>query len=310
MERFAAIDVGTNTVLLLAVAIADGRFRVLADRAEIARLGEGVDREGRLSEAAQRRVLETLRRYRDCCRELGVGEIAAVGTSALRDAANRAEFQRSVREELGIKLRVLSEGEEAFYSFLAVDRGLRLPRPETVVVDVGGGSVELVWGRPGEMCRWTSVRLGSVRLTERYLRSDPVRDEEYEGLCREIDCALAREIGDPEAPFRPRAMVGLAGTFTTLVAVERGLKEYSHSEVHGAVLRRSRLRAEIALFRRRTIAERKEIAGLEPGRADVILAGAALVDRIMEFFSLEQAWVSDQGIRYGLVHERIGVTYG
>lgn len=305
-KRFAAIDIGTNTILLLIAEIkGNGGFQVLRDRAEITRLGQGVDLTRRLSPEAEARSLETLGRYLDECRRLGVEEIAAVGTSALRDAANAAGFAARLKRELGLGLRVLSGREEAAYSYLAVQRGLALGAQEVLVVDVGGGSTELIWGRGGGVFRLASLELGSVRLTERFFHSDPVREEEVAEavavIDRETNSLLAR--WDKEYCFA--VMVGIAGTFTTLAAIEKGLERYSHSEVHGSLLGRAEVQRQIALFKGKTIAERKKIPGLEPKRADVILAGALLIDRIMALFRVEQVLVSDQGIRYGLLYERL-----
>lgn len=232
-------------------------------------------------------------------------EIATVGTSALRDARNAGNFKARLQRELGLNLRVLSGEEEAAYCYLAVRRGLPLGEKEILVVDVGGGSAELIWGKKGRLHRSVSLDLGSVRLTERFLAADPVRDEE----CSELSRAIDRELEALRVCWRIEdgfeAMVGIAGTFTTLAAIEKGLSQYSHSEVHGSRVTRSDVRRQIALFKRKSITERRAIPGLEPKRADVILAGALLIDRVMAFFCIDEVIVSDQGIRYGLLHERL-----
>lgn len=307
---FAAIDIGTNSVLLLVAGVRNGAFRVLEDRAEITRLGEGVDRTRRIGPDGEERTLRVLRSYLRRCGDLGVDEIRAVGTSALRDAANAADFRARVKRELGLDLRVLTGAEEAWYSFLAAEEGLGLRGKELLVVDVGGGSTEFVWGKEGKLRRWASLDLGTVRLTERYLLSDPVRDEEAERLIREVDSALAKLAPDREAESSFSAVVGVAGTFTTLAAVEKGLERYSHSEVHGSRLSRQEVERQVELYRSRTLAERKQIPGLEPKRADVIFAGALLILRIMAFFRADEVLVSDQGIRYGLLYERLRGFHG
>jgi exopolyphosphatase/guanosine-5'-triphosphate,3'-diphosphate pyrophosphatase len=153
--------------------------------------------------------------------------------------------------------------------------------------------------------RSASLDVGSVRLTERFLPSDPVREEEYGRLIASIDHDLEILRLEWGAETRFERMVGIAGTFTTLAAVQKKLARYSHSEVHGSKIDRAEVKRQIRLFKGKTIAERKAIAGLEPKRADVILAGAALVDRIMEFFLMDRVVVSDQGIRYGLLYEKL-----
>jgi len=239
-----------------------------------------------------------------------VDEIVAVGTSALRDARNAGDFKARLKRELGLDLRVLSGEEEAAYSYLAVQRGLALEAKEVLVVDVGGGSTELIWGKGGALHRSMSLNLGSVRLTERFLISDPVRDDECAALTRTLDCEMEPIRVNWRIEDHFHTMVGIAGTFTTLAAIEKGLRRYSHSEVHGSRLGRAEVERQIQLFKGKTIAERREIPGLEPERADVILAGAMLIDRIMALFHVDQVTVSDQGIRYGLLHEKLGAVHG
>lgn len=327
-KRIATIDVGTNTILLLVAEIdEDGAFRVLTDRAEIARLGEGVDRTRSLSAAGVERALEVLREYLQACRNFGVEEIAAAGTSALRDALNAKSFLARLKHEFKLDLRVLSGREEAAYSYLAVQKGLQLDAQDVLVVDVGGGSTEFIWAKDGKLHGWASLDVGSVRLTERFLASDPARREECDRLIQTVDQSLGKLLADwgalrqaqgrslrqaqgesnrPAGGERRRTtMVGIAGTFTTLSAVEKGLTHYSHSEVHGSRLTRAEVERQVELYRASTIAERKRIPGLEPKRADVILAGALVIQRIMTLFDIDEAIVSDQGIRYGLLYERI-----
>jgi len=303
-KRSAFIDVGTNTVLCLIADLREsGRFRVLDDFSEIVGLGRGVDQTGRISAAGEERCGETLERYRAHCDHLGVEEIFAVGTSALRDAANSAEVKARLSARLGADIRVISGDQEAAYSFLAVQRGLSLSG-ELLAIDIGGGSTEFMRGNADALSRAVSVDIGSVRLTERFLHSDPVRAEEVAALNDAVDRALAR-LGTEFLPSeRPLTLVGIAGTFTTLAAVAKQLERYNHAEVHGSRLSRAEVRRQIDLYRRNTIAERKKIAGLEPKRADVILAGACLSDRIMDLFRADGVLVSDQGVRYGLLYER------
>jgi exopolyphosphatase / guanosine-5'-triphosphate,3'-diphosphate pyrophosphatase len=303
-QRLAFFDIGTNTILCLIAELDDaGRFAVLDDLAEIARLGEGVDRSGRISEEGEQRSAEILKSYLKRCADLKVGEALAVGTSALRDAKNSAEVRARFKKDLGLEVRVLSGKEEAAYSFLAVQKGLDLARQELLVVDIGGGSTEFIRGNESGVALALSIDIGSVRLTERFLRSDPVSKEE----CAATVAAIDRELHLWRDQMRDLpssiTLVGIAGTFTTLAAIEKKLALYSHGEVHGSVLTLNEVRRQIELFRGKSIAERKSIRGLEPKRADVILAGAYLIERIMTFMGAEHVIVSDQGVRYGLLHE-------
>lgn len=304
--RFAFIDIGTNTILcLIADFKEDHRFRVVDDLAEITRLGRGVDRTGRIGAEGEQRSLEVLRRYLERCKSLNVEGVMAVGTSALRDAQNSAEVQARIQTELGLAVRVISGEEEAAYSFLAVRSGLHLPAREVLVIDIGGGSTEFIRGNDAGVLQAVSLNLGSVRLTEQFLHSDPVRGEECEKMIRVIDQELAGLVNQWQTHNSALTLVGIAGTFTTLAAVEKKLLRYSHSEVHGRALTVTEVRRQVELFRSRTIAARKAIPGLEPKRADVILAGACLIERIMSLIDAEQVVVSDQGVRYGLLHERL-----
>jgi exopolyphosphatase/guanosine-5'-triphosphate,3'-diphosphate pyrophosphatase len=303
-KRSAFVDVGTNTVLCLIADLREtGRFRVLDDLADISGLGRGVDQTGVISAAGEARCRKTLERYREHCDRLGVEEIFAVGTSALRDARNSAEVRARLGARLGCEIRVISGAEEAAYAFLAVQRGLSLTG-DLLVIDIGGGSTEFIRGNAKGFSQAVSVNVGSVRLTERFLHSDPVRGEEVAALNQAVDRELA-SLGEKFLPAEQAVtLVGIAGTFTTLAAVEKQLASYNHAEVHGSRLSLAEVRRQIRLYQTKTIAERKQIAGLEAKRADVILAGACLNERIMSLFGAEGVIVSDQGVRYGLLHER------
>ena len=303
-QRFAFIDIGTNTILCLIAEIKnDGSFDVFDDLAEITRLGQGVHQTGRISPEGEERSLKVLQRYLERCKRLNVEKIIAVGTSALRDARNSAEVRARFEVQLGFDVRVISGDEEAEYAFLAVEQGLPLNRRELLVVDVGGGSTEFVRGNAAGVVEAISIGVGSVRLTEQFLRSDPVQIEECEKMVIAIEKELTRLPNQWLKDDSILTLVGIAGTFTTLSAVEKKLVCYTHGEVHGSRLTLSEVRRQVALFQGKTIMERKAIPGLEPKRADVILAGACLIERIMTLFHSERVIVSDHGVRYGLLHE-------
>ena len=209
-----------------------------------------------------------------------------------------------LRAKLGFDIRVISGAEEAAYSFLAVGRGLALAGREALVIDIGGGSTEFIRGNDGGVSQALSVDVGSVRLTERFLHADPVRDDEVAAMLAAIDHELARVMEHFGSGNAALTLVGIAGSFTTVAAIEKGLTTYSHSDVHGSHLGVGEVRQQVQLFREKTIEERKRIAGLEPKRADIILAGACLIERIMTLFKAESVVVSDHGVRYGLLHER------
>ena len=305
-QRAAFFDVGTNTILCLIAEMRDtGRYRILNDLHEIARLGQGVDRTRMISAAGEERARVVLQRYLDECNSLGVVEFHAVGTSALRDAANSAAVRQRWREQLGLDVEVISGEQEAGYSFLAVQKGLSLSGRELWVVDIGGGSTEFIRGNDAGVTEALSLNVGSVRLTERFLQADPVRAGETAAMLETIDSQLALLKQRWQGHDQPPTLVGIAATFTTLVAIEKKLARYSHDEVHGSVLTLEEVRRQRKLFEALTIAQRQTIIGLDPKRADVIFAGAYLIERIMVALNIPQALVSDQGVRYGLLHERL-----
>jgi len=303
-RRSAFFDVGTNTILCLIVEIRDtGRFRVLDDLAEIVGLGQGVDQTRVISPEAERRALNVLQGFVQRCRSLGVEEMTAVGTSALRDAKNSGEVRGRFSDETGLEIRVLSGAEEAAYSFLAVQRGLSLPSRELLVIDIGGGSTEFIRGNESGVSRAVSIDMGSMRLTERFLHSDPVVPAEAQSMMTAIDRELTALPDRGIDAGSGVALVGIAATFTTLAAMEKRLATYSHPEIHGSRITAQQVRAQVSSLQMQTIAKRKEVIGLDPKRAEVIFAGACLIDRIMTFYGKNEVLVSDQGVRYGLLHE-------
>lgn len=302
-RRLAFIDIGTNTILCLIAELKnDGSFDVLDDLAEITRLGQGVHQTRQINPEGEERSFKVLERYLERCKGLNVEEIIVVGTSALRDARNSAAVCARFKEQLGLDVRVISGDEEAAYSFLAVQRGLPLKQQELLVIDVGGGSTEFIRGNEAGVSQAVSINIGSVRLTEQFLHSDPVQEEECEKMMAAVERALAQLPRPWLKDSSILTLIGIAGTCTTLAAVEKKLTNYSHSEVHGGLLTLDEVRRQIELFQSKPIEERKAIPGLEPKRADVILAGACLIEKIMTLFHSERIIVSDHGVRYGLLH--------
>lgn len=300
-ERVASIDIGTNTILLLIAEVNQGKMKTLLDTETIVRLGEGVHEKGLLLESAMERGFQTLKGYLKKCQEMEVRKIFAVGTSALREAKNNGFFLQKVKEQFGLEIEVISGEEEARLSFLAVVKDLHPLPKNLLVVDVGGGSTELIFGKGDEIIEWKSLPLGIVRLTERLLLSDPVKDEEYRAMVEEIQKQLS---GCP-VPKYPPAMVSIGGTGTALASVEQGLDQFMVEKIHRFVLTRKALKDQLSLYRSKTIAERKKIKGLPPSRADVILAGVTILYLIMEEAGCSSFRVSTHGVRYGLLYTKI-----
>jgi len=310
----ATIDIGTNTTLVLVArraAPAGARvaapIEVLAERAEITRLGRGIGSSGTLGATGIAATLEVLRQYAALAREHGA-RIVAIGTEGLRRAPNADEFLKPAAEILGSAVEVIDGQREAELTFRAtVDSFPDAARSGTlVVIDIGGGSTEIITADSGQVRFRVSLPLGSVRLTERHVKSDPVDAAEVQSATAEIDSALA----SASFPATDRAagaitLVGVAGTVTSLAAMAQGLTSYDPTRVHGYRLQAAALDAEIARLARSTQAERETIAGLDPRRADVILAGALILRQIARKAGVNEILVSDRGIRWGLLYEQL-----
>lgn len=293
-----AIDIGTNSVLLLVCERSERGLTALVDRATITRLGEGVDRARRLDLAAAARTLGCLRDYAAELSSRGVSELGVVGTSALRDAEGGQDFLTAAEAILGSRPHVISGVTEAELTFEGALSGLALDGRVTVF-DVGGGSTEIIGGRAGEVlsvANAVSLDIGSVRLHERHVRSDPPNSGELMAAVADIERALA----SAPTPERNSVLVGVAGTVTTLAAISLGLDAYDGSRVHGHVLARSELTALADRLATLKLDARMKLAGLEPKRADVIVLGAEIVRRVLLWAGAERLVVSDRGVRWGV----------
>lgn len=272
------------------------RLRPVADFLEMPRLGQDLDRTGRLHPEAIERTLAAIGRQIERARELHADRIVAVGTESLRAAENSEEFLRSLRQT-GVELRVISGDDEARLSFRSVTESLPMPPGgRRSVLDIGGGSTELIVGGIHPE-RWQSVKIGSVRLHERFLHSDPPTEAEIAALTAAIDAGLDG-LPQPEGE-----LVALAGTATTVAALYLQLAEYDGRRVDGLRVPTARMREIIGSLGRLRVAERQQLAGLDPRRADVIFAGAMILLRTAERAGLTDVVISDRGVRWGVLEE-------
>ena len=302
-RRFAVIDVGTNSVKFhIGERRADGEWRTIVDRAEITRLGEGLDESGVLADEAIARTVTAIAAMADEAGDKGVESIAAVGTAGLRIAPNRDVLVDAVRERTGVEVEVISGEDEARLAFLAVKTGLGLGSGSLVVFDTGGGSSQFTFGHGEEIDERFSVDVGAARFTERFRLDGAVSDETLSSV---LD-AVADDLGRLDGRPKPEMLVGLGGAVTNLTAVKLRLAEYDPTLVQGTVLDLAEIDRQIELYRTRTADGRREIVGLQPKRAEVILAGACIVRTIVEKLGRESLTVSDQGLRHGLLVERFG----
>jgi exopolyphosphatase / guanosine-5'-triphosphate,3'-diphosphate pyrophosphatase len=298
-QRIAVVDLGTNSTRLLVADVEDGHVTEIEKRSEVPRLGEGVDESGRLADGAIARVHETLAGYREVIDRLEARHVIGVATSAVRDAENGEEFREGLAERFGIEARTIPGEEEARLTFLGATAGRADRDAETMVLDIGGGSTELVVGFPGSDPRFhVSATLGSVRHTERHLESDPPKPDEVAALSADARAIIEGEVPS-EVREGVRAGIAVAGTATSLAAIDLELDPYDPDRVHGYELTLAaseRILARLAALR---VAERRRVTGLHPDRAPTIVAGAVILVEAMRAFGLEAMEISEADLLHG-----------
>jgi exopolyphosphatase/guanosine-5'-triphosphate,3'-diphosphate pyrophosphatase len=295
--RVGAVDIGTNSTRLL---VADVEERHLADverETRVTRLGEGVDGRRRLLPVPIARVRNVLTDYRRTLEKLGAERTLAIATSAIRDAENGEAFLGEVEWSYGFETSLLSGHDEALMMFRGVTAE-RLLDEGTVIVDVGGGSTELVAGGPDGV-RWhDSLDIGSVRLTERFLLSDPPRESDVDACAAATRALLAERVPD-DVRAATTGSIGVAGTITSLAALALGLDEYDRDRVHGFELTAAALDEQLERLASVPLAERRELRPLDPDRAPVIVAGAVIAREVLAFFELSTLVISERDILDG-----------
>ena len=281
--RVGVVDLGTNSTRLLVADVDDGHVEEINRRTEITRLGEGVDERRQLLPLPIARVRNVLADYRQELDAQGAERVLAIGTSAIRDAENGEAFLGEVEWSYGWKTRLLTGEEEANLTCKGVADGRPLD-PATLILDIGGGSTELI---TAETC--VSLDIGSVRLTERFLTTDPPTREELDA------CAAA--VRDALPGLEPTSAIGVAGTITTLAALELG--RYDPEQIHGRRLSREEVEAQLERLASVPVEERRGLPGLEPERAPVIVAGAVIVDEVLGRYELSGLKVSERDLLHG-----------
>ncbi|MEX2556919.1 MAG: exopolyphosphatase [Actinomycetota bacterium] len=297
MSRTAAIDVGTNSVRLYVADVDRPRAVPVERDLIITRLGEGVDAARALGAVPLRRTVEAIASYHRRALAAGAERVRIAATSAVRDAVNRETFVEAVRDATGFAPEVLTGEQEARLSFLGATNELSDGGP-FLVLDVGGGSTEFVVG-DRTVDAWTSIDIGSVRLTERHVRHDPPRASELAALTGDADAAVREAIGVVGATAK--TLIGLAGTVTTVAAIALGLDGYDRDRIHHAVLRIDEVRRISELLASTPVQRRRKLPAMPPGREDVIVAGAVIVVQVMEGFGSTEMLVSEADILDGLV---------
>jgi exopolyphosphatase / guanosine-5'-triphosphate,3'-diphosphate pyrophosphatase len=303
-DRYAVIDVGTNSVKLHVAQRSDDRsWRTMVDRAEMTRLGEGLDDTGIIGAEPLARTAAAIAGMVEEANEQGVLAIAAVGTAGFRMADNRDDVVDAIRSGAGVTIEVLSGEEESRLAYMATQSGLGLGAGSRVVFDTGGGSTEFTFGRADEVDERFSLGVGAVRYAERFGLDEAVTEEVLGEALAAIDGDLSR-IDDHRSP--PPALIGMGGTVTNLAAVKHAMSTYDPEVIHGTVLDAAEVDRQIELYRTRGAGARDSIPGLQRGRAPVILAGACIVRTIMDRLGAGSFTVSDRGLRHGVLAERFG----
>jgi len=308
-RRLAAIDIGSNSIrLMIAEASADGNYRILDDEKETTRLAQGLAESGELSERAINQALETLGRMKVIAEGYAVDALEVIATSAVREASNRRKFVKLVRERLGLQIEVISTEEEGMLSFRSVARHFDLRDQNTVIVDLGGGSAELVLAANGIVEEIFSLPIGSVRLTERFLLNDPPTDEECERAKREIRERFTAAVGKLE--FTPQLMIGAGGTFTALANISLRMRGETYTTIGGHEMSRSEVRHILDYLRHMPLRARRAVPGLNADRADIIVAGLIVIERLLKHLKVNRLQIHDRGIRDGLLQRMIGQAFG
>ena len=301
MSIHAVIDCGTNSIKFhVAERGPDGAFRPLADRAEVARLGEGLRETGAIAPAAIERSVAAIAGMVAEARRLGADTIDAVGTMGMRAASNAASFLARIEFETGVAMEVISGEEEGRLAYVAVQSGLGLGEGRLVILDTGGGSTQFTFGHGTAVDERFSLDIGAVRLTDQYRLGGAISREALDQALDAIAAEFARLDGRPA----PDALVGMGGAITNMTAVMLALDPYDPDRVQGATLTRAEVERQLEMYRSRDVAARREIVGLQPKRADVILAGACVVRTVMMKLGRDALTVSDRGLRHGLLVDR------
>ncbi len=297
-KRIAAVDCGTNTILMTVGEVdSSGEMRILADEHFIARLGEGLNENGVISDEAFERAAKIFEKYRSICDSFGVAGVTTCATSAMREAKNGPEVRRRLSEIIGGEFEVISGEKEAELSFAGA---VETPK-KSLAIDVGGGSTEIVFGQDFKATKRVSMKIGAVKLTEEFLNNPPLSLESISATRLKILSEL--DIADFSDEFV--RVYGIGGTPTTIAAVAQNLKDFERDKVHGFVLKKDKLNEVFELFARSTVEEIIEKYKVAPKRADVIAAGTLIYKTVCEKLNVEETIVSAKGLRYGILNSAI-----
>lgn len=293
--RYATIDIGTNAVLLLIADFDDGIREEITDISTITRLGEGLIKTGRLLPTAMSRTFNALREYAGMVERHHVDQVICYGTSALREAENSDEFIEQVEKELGWRVRAITTYEEAYYTYLSVREDPAMAASGWLIVDIGGGSTEVIQGSDERFLEYCSLPVGTVKLTDLFVRHDPPQKQEMDELKHHIRSTLAFSCPPGQS------VIGMAGTMTTFGALIKGIS-FDKPAIHGMTIPLSAFDAWIERMKTMAIAERRQLPGMEPGREDLVYQGLILMREIMNYCGSGNLIVNTHGARYGILY--------
>jgi exopolyphosphatase/guanosine-5'-triphosphate,3'-diphosphate pyrophosphatase len=300
MKRVAIIDIGSNSIkFFIGEKGADGTIQTIVDENDIARLGEGLRETGKISDEAMARNAEAVARFAQKAKDNGADKIVSVGTMALRSASNSADFVKKVKDLCGVDVQIIPGEEEARLSYLAILSGMPIPDGDMIIFDTGGGSTEFIFGHGTTLVNRFSVNLGAIRITEKFFQDDPVAAGSVEAAIKEID----GEFASAGVAGHPVQVVGMGGTVTSMGAVKHKMVKYDPNVIQGSSLTRADIAEQVKEYSARTVAQRRELPGLQPKRADVILAGACILQDIIDRLGVDQLTISDRGLRHGLAFD-------
>jgi len=329
-NRYAVIDMGTNAIKLLIAEVTRKKTpKVLIDQSIVCRLGEGLHSTGEIGQAAINRCLDILKRCLEEINDFDVQKTIAIGTMCLRVAKNSQYFLDQIKNQLGIDVQVISGEQEAKLSYISTQAGLPLDQKNVLVFDIGGGSTEFIRGSGSDISGLISTPIGTVTLTERFLLSDPVPDDQLlsaSDFIKKLFTDTSSELpsnakllsgshfdnnnnnnNDDQSRISNKiqqVLVSLGGTLTTMGSVSLGSQTYDPNEVHGKFLSLEEVNRQVELYQTKTIVERKSIPGMIPARADIILAGALIVKTVMELTGNQEILISHNALRHGVFYDQ------
>lgn len=299
-KRLAAIDIGTNSIRCIVVELDKaGKYKILDDEKATVRLGEGLAKESAISPAAWQRAVEALARMKQVIDGYGVTAVEAVATSAVRQAANGEAFVKAVATQVGLAITVIGGEQEAELAITSALHNFDMEGMRYAVVDIGGGSVEIVSALGSHVEEIRSLDLGAIILTDRFVTSDPPASKDHQRLRRHIRKALKGAFADGRLPVQ--CLIGSGGTMTSVAGMVMAMRKEGYGSVHGYEVLRSEVVHLLAMLQRKDVRERRALPGLHPDRADIIIAGVTVVDELMAFFATNLLRVNERGVREGLI---------